>query len=76
MDATISKAFALPESRIFGEGARLNLQVFLFNAFNQLNLTGVNTTISTDGKTSNPLFGMSQGAFAGRIVELQARFSF
>ncbi len=76
VDATISKAFALPQTKAFGESARLNLQVFLFNAFNQLNLTGVNTIISTDGLNSNPQFGMSQGAFAGRIVELQARFSF
>jgi len=32
--------------------------------------------ISTNGKTSNPLFGQSQSALSGRIVQLQARFSF
>jgi hypothetical protein len=47
-----------------------------YNVLNKLNLTGVNMIISTDGKTSNPLFGQPQSAFAGRIVELKARLSF
>jgi hypothetical protein len=32
--------------------------------------------ISFDGTTSNPQFGQAQSALAGRIVQLQARFSF
>lgn len=76
VDATLGKAFGLPNSRVFGESARLNLQINAFNVFNLLNLTNVNTVISTDGRTSNPLFGQAQGALSGRIVELQARFSF
>jgi len=36
----------------------------------------MNTSISNDGITSNPQFGQAQSAFAGRIIELQARFSF
>jgi hypothetical protein len=75
-DATLAKSFGLPAMRWLGEGARLNLQAHVYNAFNKLNLTGINTTISNDGRTSNPLFGQAQSAFAGRIVELQARFSF
>ena len=75
-DATIAKSFGLPATKIFGEGAKLNLQANVYNVFNKINLTNINTTISTDGKTSNPLFGQAQGAYAGRIVELQARFSF
>lgn len=76
LDATLGKAFGLPNSRVFGEHARLNLEMNAYNVFNKTNLTGLNTTISTDGKTSNPLFGEAQSAFSGRIVELQARFSF
>jgi hypothetical protein len=34
------------------------------------------TSISNDGVTGNPQFGQVQSAFAGRIVELQARFRF
>ena len=55
----------------------LNLQLNAYNVFNKLNLLPTpNTAISNDGVTSNPLFGDVQQAFAGRIVEVQARFSF
>jgi hypothetical protein len=63
--------------RVLGERAKLNLQLAAYNVFNKLNLNPTpNAVISTDGKTSNPLFGQSQGALAGRIVEVQMRFSF
>ena len=75
-DFQLAKAFGLPNMKILGEGARLNLQANFYNLFNKLNLTNMNTTISNDGITSNPQFGTATGAFAGRIVELQARFSF
>jgi hypothetical protein len=53
------------------------LKLNAYNVFNKLNLNPTPTTsISTDGIISNPQFGQVQGAFAGRIVELQARFSF
>ncbi|MGH9674604.1 MAG: hypothetical protein ACRD44_15605 [Bryobacteraceae bacterium] len=76
LDASVAKAFGLPKVKGLGENARLNLQANVYNAFNKVNLTGINTTISTDGRTSNPLFGQAQSAFSGRIVELQARLSF
>jgi len=76
LDTTLGKAFGLPNSRVFGEGAQLNLDVNAYNVLNKLNLTSINTIISTDGKTSNPLFGQAQSAFAGRIVELKARLRF
>ncbi len=77
-DATIGKAFGLPKMKVFGENARLNLQLNAYNVFNKLNLKpdNINNIISNDGKTSNPLFGQAQAALAGRIVEVQARFSF
>ncbi len=75
-DMVLAKAFGLPKMRVLGEGAKLNLQASAYNLFNKVNLTGPNTTISNDGVTSNPQFGESQGAFSGRIIELQARFSF
>jgi hypothetical protein len=76
VDATVAKAFGLPATRLFGESAKLNLQANAYNFLNRINPTNINTIISTDGRTSNPLFGQAQGAFSGRIVELQARFSF
>jgi hypothetical protein len=75
-DFQIAKAFGLPNTKILGENARLNLQANIYNLFNKLNLWNVNQTISNDGLTSNPQFGTAQGALAGRIIELQARFSF
>ena len=63
--------------KILGEHARLNLQLNAYNVLNKLNLSPTPTTsISNDGVTSNPQFGQVQSAFAGRIVEVQARFSF
>ena len=75
-DFTLGKAFGLQKMKVLGEGARLNLQASIYNLFNKLNLKNVNTSISADGVTNNPSFGQAQGALAGRIVELQARFSF
>lgn len=75
-DFQVAKAFGLPHMPVLGENAMLTLQANFYNLFNKLNLTNVNTTISNDGITSNPQFGQAQNAFAGRIVELQARFSF
>src|ERR1039457_2597176 len=75
-DFQLSKAFGLPNMKVFGENAKLNLQANFYNLFNKLNLMNMNTTISNDGITSNPQFGQAQAAFAGRIIELQARFSF
>lgn len=75
-DFQLAKAFGLPNMKVLGEGAKLNLQANIYNLFNKLNLTNLNTTISNDGISSNPQFGQAQQAFAGRIIELQARFSF
>jgi hypothetical protein len=79
-DMTAQKGFVLPKMKIFGENARLDLRVDLFNIFNKLNLTplsnNVSNVISFDGTTSNPQFGEAQGALAGRIVNMQVRFSF
>lgn len=75
-DLTLQKSFSLPKLPIFGENARFEFRSDFFNIFNKLNLALPNAVISTNGTTSNPLFGQSQSALAGRIVELQARFSF
>src|SRR5262249_31225457 len=80
IDLTIGRPFGLPNTAFIGDHARLNVQVLAYNVLNTLNLLPLapaqNTSISSDGVTSNPLFGQSPGAFAGRIIELQARFSF
>lgn len=80
-DMAVQKAFGLPKLPILGENARFELRADLFNIFNKLNLSpfaaySPSTTISYDGTTSNPQFGQAQSALAGRVVNLQARFSF
>jgi hypothetical protein len=80
----MQKSFGLPKLPIFGENARFEFRADLFNIFNKTNLVDLNNggapfdgnIISTNGTTSNPLFGQSQSALSGRIVQLQARFSF
>ena len=83
-DMTLQKSFGLPKMKILGENARLEFRGDFYNIFNKLNLKDLNNdgnpfagnVISYDGVTSNPLFGQAQGALSGRIIELQARFSF
>jgi hypothetical protein len=77
----VQKSFGLPRIRFLGEGARLDLRADLFNIFNKLNLSPLTANssdqiISFDGISSNPMFGQPQTALGGRVVELQARFTF
>jgi hypothetical protein len=85
VDMTLGKAFGLPKWGFWGEGARLNIRADFYNIFNKLNLlpfvpsnnyANPSTIISYDGVTSNPQFGQAQGAYGGRVIELQARISF
>ena len=59
----------------FRESANMELRANFFNIFNQLNLQPLGFS---GGGThpDQPFFGVSPGALAGRVVELQARFSF
>ncbi len=77
-DITLQKSFTLPKLPIFGENARFEFRGDLYNIFNKLNLTplGGASTVISNGTSSNPSFGQAQSALAGRVVELQMRFSF
>ncbi len=80
-DAMLAKTFGLPKMKFFGENAQFELRGDFFNLFNTLNLSspgvaGTSNAISTNGTASNPIFGESTSALAGRIIELTARFSF
>jgi hypothetical protein len=70
VDATLSKSFGLPNTRVLGENAKLEIRANFYNLFNNLNLTNMDTTIT------DPYFGSAQDALAGRTIEMQARFSF
>jgi len=74
-DAQLAKAFGLPKLPVLGENAKLDLQANFYNLINKENLQpfgGQDGLVTIGG----PQFGVAQAGLAGRIVELQARFSF
>ncbi|HLK21462.1 MAG TPA: TonB-dependent receptor, partial [Bryobacteraceae bacterium] len=72
-DFSFAKNTRLPF--FFGETSNLELRANFFNIFNQLNLQPF--SFSGGGThPDDPFFGISPGALAGRVVELQAKFSF
>ncbi|HEX5873347.1 MAG TPA: TonB-dependent receptor [Pyrinomonadaceae bacterium] len=71
VDLSVAKRTGMPS--FFGEGAFLEVKANFFNAFNNLNLAPFGFFAPN---VDNPDFGRAQSALAGRVVELQARFSF
>ena len=86
LDFSAAKNFGLPALPFLGEGAKLELRANFYNALNKLNLApftfgSTSTTVSygnssTGVPTPNPLFGTASTGLAGRVIELQARFTF
>jgi hypothetical protein len=85
IDLSILKEFGLPTMKLVGEGAKIQLRMTAYNAFNKLNLApfsfGSNSTVvsyccAPSPVIANPLFGTATSGLAGRVLELQARFSF
>lgn len=72
VDASLTKGFGLPNNKITGENARLEIRADAFNLFNILNLdpgrVTNNVTVSSFGFDATPL--------GGRTITIQARFSF
>jgi hypothetical protein len=92
VNATLAKSFGLPNMRLLGDNARLEIRADFYNLFNKVNLTpfpnqtiGTITlnpngteTVPTAGPNGTNLlsFGQAQNGLAGRVVELQASFNF
>jgi hypothetical protein len=72
LDVTIVKGFGMPNNKVLGEGARLELRLDAYNVFNNLNFNP--NTISNVITNSN--FGTETAALTGRVVTIGARFSF
>ncbi len=72
VDASASKRFALP---FLKERTALEIRANAYNVFNNLNLTPF-TFGADDTKVENPNFGRANSAYAGRVMEFQARFTF
>jgi hypothetical protein len=83
VDASLSKGFGLPNYRVLGENAKLEVRVDTYNLFNKLNLntSSIDNTLGSvnpDGtiQSVNSDFGVARNALGSRTVQLQARFSF
>ncbi len=72
VDMTITKKFVLPKLRVIGEDGGLEFRADAFNVFNNINLVPG----SVDTNILDATFGQANQGLAGRIVNLQARFSF
>jgi hypothetical protein len=75
-DAQLAKAFGLPRLPVLGENAKLDLQANFYNLINKTNLQNLGSTQNSLQTIGGPQFGVAQAGLAGRIIELQARFSF
>ncbi len=75
LDLSLVKRIGLPNTSFLKENAGLELRANFFNAFNMLNLAPFGFfSGSTDIR--NPNFGRATSGLSGRVIELQARFSF
>lgn len=72
IDASLTKGFGLPNTRLLGESARLEIRADIFNLFNILNLDP--GQVKSNVSQSN--FGQDTNALGGRTISFQARFSF
>jgi len=72
IDMSLTKGFGLPNTRLLGENAKLEIRADAFNLFNILNLNP--SSVSSNVAASN--FGQDTTALGGRTITLQARFSF
>jgi hypothetical protein len=62
VDATVTKSFGFPKAKVIGDHANLAIRADAFN--------------SVVTNYLEPNFGQAQKGLSGRIVNLQARFSF
>lgn len=91
-DFTLAKAFGLPNLKVIGENAKLDLRLNFYNLLNQVNLapfgsqflgniqlnsvTGVQTNPTKANGLASTTFDQACCGLAGRVIEAQARFSF
>jgi hypothetical protein len=72
IDASLTKAFGLPNTRLLGESATFEIRADIFNLFNLLNLD--------PGQVRNNVnqgnFGQDTNVLGSRTVSFQGRFSF
>ncbi len=82
VDASLTKAFGMPNMRVLGENANFSIRMDIYNLFNETNINtqSIDKTLGsvTSGGvvTPNSDFGVAGNALGSRTIQLQARFSF
>lgn len=71
LDFAATKAFGLPNMKVLGENARIEIRANAFNLFNQVNLANIDANIG-DGVN----FGRAQNALGSRTIEGEFHFKF
>ncbi len=71
VDASLSKAFGLPNNRVLGDSAKLEIRADFFNLFNLLNLDPGRIANGINGSN----FGQDTTARGSRTIDFHARFS-
>jgi len=72
VDASLTKGFGLPKTRLLGDAAKFEIRADFFNLFNNVNLDP--SKISTSITSTN--FGQNTTPLGARTIALQGRFSF
>jgi outer membrane receptor protein involved in Fe transport len=75
IDMSLVKRFGLPAFLIFGEGTNIELRGNFFNIFNKLNVAPLGFN-APETRIEDSHFGVSPKGLAGRVIELQAKFTF
>jgi hypothetical protein len=75
VDLAFVKRTSLPWLHL-GDAAALELRASMYNAFNKLNLAPFRFFSPGTFADNNVFFGRADSALSGRVVELQAKFSF
>jgi hypothetical protein len=72
VDMNLAKSFGLPNMKVIGENAKIEIKANFLNIFNALNINP--SSISTN--ITSPNLGQATSALGSRIIDFQARFSF
>lgn len=75
VDVSVSKRFGLPNLGVLGETPNIDLRFNFFNLFNIRNLAPFQN-FSDSTRVDRIQFGTPTALLAGRVVEMQIRFSF
>lgn len=76
LDLSFGKNFNLPNTRVLGEGAKLEFRSNFFNAFNILNLETLAPATTPTDVVNSTQFGRPSDGLSGRVIEFQLRLSF